>query len=425
MKGLTADAFGLSDFQSKLERFLTVEHGFVDGALVVALAARFGAGKSTFLKLWNADLLGRAAEGESMVPIVLDAWEGDFCGDPLLSILAGLVEATQQHANENMVGKLKEAAADVGWFSTAMANGVIAKFTGLDPVKAGGVAEKKKAERQKRPDFIQLFEQRRKAFDDLKEALKSLYGGDEPKAVVFVDELDRCRPDYAIGYLETIKHVFDIEGMVFVLAVDKEQLASSAKALFGEGLNFDEYFRKFCHRTVNLPAPDERGHEKLIAGYADRYLRSYRLLHREQQIIFDLIKTLHLTPRQIQEAFRCIGHAISEIAGAENTVRKNILGMSIILAFLQVGEEATYLRMTGQQMYDKEVKELFQRLGCGGWDWWFKVYLVGIDRNASDISVAVGAKLSPIEESSMCKDWGGASFARVVEVIEKVGKFGR
>ncbi|GAI99518.1 unnamed protein product, partial [marine sediment metagenome] len=28
-----------------------------------------------------------------------------------------------------------------------------------------------------------------------------------PNILIFVDEIDRCRPDYAISYLETIKHV--------------------------------------------------------------------------------------------------------------------------------------------------------------------------------------------------------------------------
>ena len=37
---------------------------------------------------------------------------------------------------------------------------------------------------------------------------------------VFIDELDRCRPTYAIELLERIKHLLDIDGLVFILAMD-------------------------------------------------------------------------------------------------------------------------------------------------------------------------------------------------------------
>ena len=82
---------------------------------------------------------------------------------------------------------------------------------GVDAMKAGDHAKKKKQQRQQKPDFLKMFEERTDAYDRLKEALKEAFGGDSPKAFIFVDELDRCRPDYAISYLETIKHVFDIQ----------------------------------------------------------------------------------------------------------------------------------------------------------------------------------------------------------------------
>ncbi|NDI77146.1 MULTISPECIES: P-loop NTPase fold protein [Psychrilyobacter] len=37
----------------------------------------------------------------------------------------------------------------------------------------------------------------------------------KPK-VILVDELDRCRLDFAITVLETIKHMFDINNIIFI-----------------------------------------------------------------------------------------------------------------------------------------------------------------------------------------------------------------
>src|SRR6185369_6813478 len=85
------DKLGLKPFSQKLEKFLMVEHDFVEGSLVVSLDAPFGAGKTTFLSMWKSDLEKRR-ETEGTVPktVMINAWESDYCGDPLLSIVNGL-----------------------------------------------------------------------------------------------------------------------------------------------------------------------------------------------------------------------------------------------------------------------------------------------------------------------------------------------
>lgn len=61
----------------------------------------------------------------------------------------------------------------------------------------------------------------------------------------FIDELDRCRPTFAIELLERIKHLFDIQNIVFVLSIDKEQLEASTAAAYGSAINAPEYLRRF------------------------------------------------------------------------------------------------------------------------------------------------------------------------------------
>ena len=135
--------------------------------------------------------------------------------------------------------------------------------------------------------------------------------------IVFVDELDRCRPDYAISYLETIKHVFDTEGMVFILEVDFPQLASSAKALFGSELDVAEYFRKFCHRCFDLPPVTKDGHLRSSRQYVHKYLKVEGKRHSRLELspglerkIVELVFAFKMRPRQVQEAFRIVGHTL-------------------------------------------------------------------------------------------------------------------
>lgn len=74
----------------------------------------------------------------------------------------------------------------------------------------------------------------RDAITDFKKKLKELIASFERtnnrisgKLVIFIDDLDRCRPDYAITFLEYIKHLFSIPNCNFVLSVDKDQLIST------------------------------------------------------------------------------------------------------------------------------------------------------------------------------------------------------
>ena len=80
----------------------------------------------------------------------------------------------------------------------------------------------------------------------------------EKTVIIFVDELDRCRPSYAIELLERIKHLFNIGGLVFVLALDREQLGHSIKAVYGNGIDSDGYLRRFVDFEYQLKNPEKK-----------------------------------------------------------------------------------------------------------------------------------------------------------------------
>ena len=68
----------------------------------------------------------------------------------------------------------------------------------------------------------------------LAEVVSSLESKDRSAPIIIViDELDRCRPTYAIKLLEEIKHLFDVPGLVFVFGMHGDQLAHSVKAAYG------------------------------------------------------------------------------------------------------------------------------------------------------------------------------------------------
>lgn len=387
------DQLDLKSFSEKLEKFLLVEHGFVEGSLVVSLNAPFGAGKTYFLSMWKSELDKRKeADPTFLTPIILNAWESDYCGDPLLSIVNALVKATSDDGSAkdtSAADRIREAAKDVGWFVTGLANNLASQWTGFDPVSAAELAEsKRKGRKPEIPDFVALYQKRTESLTKLKITLRDVFGGDRPKAFLFVDELDRCRPDYAINYLETIKHVFDIHGLVFVLAVDRDQLECSAKALFGADLKFSDYFRKFVQRSISLPEPEETNLEKLALHYVSRYLnpkdKRISLMHIDHARIKNITKLLiafRMPPRQIQETFRIIGHTVTGDAEHAGRLYWGIGVGVILMSALKVAEPSMYRQIGNGTMAHREVgKFLIKLLGKNEANWWFWVYLGGSGR---------------------------------------------
>ncbi|MBC8097498.1 MAG: hypothetical protein H7Y43_16970 [Akkermansiaceae bacterium] len=404
----THDKLGLKPFGQKLEQFLMVEHDFVEGSLVVSLNAPFGADKTTFLTMWKSDLdKRREADNSTPQVVIINAWESDYCGDPLLSIVNALIKAANGDSpekNTEAADKLREAAKDMGWFVVGLANNMASQWSGVDPASAGEFAEAKKQGRQpKIPDFVTLYEERTKALGKLKETLRQVLGGEQPKAFVFVDELDRCRPDYAINYLETIKHVFDIHGLVFVLAVDYGQLECSAKALFGVDLRFPDYFRKFVQRSVTLPEPDESSLHKLAHHFVTHYMekegKRTSLMHFDEyriKNIVELIDALKMPPRQIQETFRIIGHVV-----AGDSTRGRLLwciGVGVILmSALKVAEADIYRRIgKGDATHNEVGKFLIKLLGKEKSHWWFCLYLTGSGKHEGDDAASRAANLEKL-----------------------------
>ncbi|MBB5611014.1 MULTISPECIES: P-loop NTPase fold protein [unclassified Janthinobacterium] len=81
---------------------------------------------------------------------------------------------------------------------------------------------------------------------------------------IFVDELDRCRPDYAVELLEGIKHLFGVPGVYFLVATNMNQLGESTKAIYGAGFDGHRYLKRFFDMEYFLPLPNSLAYSKSL-----------------------------------------------------------------------------------------------------------------------------------------------------------------
>jgi len=224
--------------------------------LVLAIDAPWGGGKTTFFRLWQCYL-----SYEKKVSLYLNAWESDFAEDPLLPMLSVLDRWLSDQSNSPAVRNAWEKAKTYAPSiikSTAVAAAKAATFGALDLDKeyeklaselAGGSVG----------SLVDSFNIKQKSLErfkfQLSKALDALPEGQE-NLILFIDELDRCKPTYAIEVLERIKHLFDVDRLVFVLAVNRDQLSKSFQGVYGPAFDGSHYLRRFIDLDYRLNLMD-------------------------------------------------------------------------------------------------------------------------------------------------------------------------
>lgn len=217
---------------------------------VLSINSPWGTGKTTFLTMWRAYL-----KTEAYHSIYLNAWENDYSKTPFVSFVGEIKEyMTNCVLKKNSPLYLRNKVNSVVEKGVGVAPKIIGGITGLFATtqgmdEAGGIAGN--AAEAVTTNMIDGYLGTKNSVKGFKAELEALVKALERNKqklplVFFIDELDRCRPDYAIELLETAKHLFDVTGIVFVIAVDREQLSHTVRHLYGGGgMDANGYLRRF------------------------------------------------------------------------------------------------------------------------------------------------------------------------------------
>ena len=118
-------------------------------------------------------------------------------------------------------------------------------------------------------DVFTVEDSARRDVEKFRKALTRYAAGCGGRLVVFVDELDRCRPGYALGVLERIRHLFDVGGVVVVLAVNPEALNHSTGTMHSPAETDERYLRRLIDQWVRLPACEENATVRFVDHVCD------------------------------------------------------------------------------------------------------------------------------------------------------------
>lgn len=254
------------DRNKKVYRFIQMLYSIQDGCSI-ALDSRWGSGKTFFVKevklvldcfnnyinfsfkkdfkeedikekfsSIDMNFFDRVSSNPTYA-IYYDSWINDNDIDPILSIIAQIIKNTDMRFTENSKTNIIEKGTAIFDFITgrSIAN-VFDKF--------------------KKNDSLKEINEQKDLDEMISEFLDVLPIEKGNRLVIFIDELDRCKPDYAIKLLERIKHYFDNDKITFVFSVNIEELTSSIKKFYGESFDACRYLDRFFDLRMSLPAVD-------------------------------------------------------------------------------------------------------------------------------------------------------------------------
>ena len=217
-----------------------------EDGFTLSINADWGYGKTTFVKMWEAML-----QSNEYKTIYFNAWGSDFVADPMMALIDGLrngfeTEDLPKEHLQKVKAFWKTATKLVQLVPQYRIVGEIA-----EAIQEGiGECTEDNDELQKCTSIKQLVYTFRKQLSDFAKTID-----EQKQLIVFVDELDRCRPDYAVQMLERIKHFFAIDNIIFVLSIDKTVICESIKSIYGD-INTEGYLRRFIDLEFDLPEPD-------------------------------------------------------------------------------------------------------------------------------------------------------------------------
>jgi len=311
----------------------------LNGPFVLALDSPWGTGKTTAVRMLRSALAIRRIPS-----VYFNAWKVDYASDPLVALVSALDEIGPKTPDAEK--RFKEHMVTVRRLTTSVAkHGAVAavKAATFGALEIDATMEKVAADLagDLTKDLVESFQKEKASLDklraELEKAIAEVSKDAEAKPLVFfIDELDRCRPSFAIEMLERIKHLFDVNHLVFVLSVDKRQLQAATGAIYGEKIDASEYLRRFFDMELRLPQSDlKRFASAQIKRFSlDDYFSERGKRHETRGEAEQLSGTVGELAVVFQLSLRSIERAMARIALVCKQTPTDHLLDPILVAFL-------------------------------------------------------------------------------------------
>ena len=319
------DALGREEIATRLTNLIRSQ----SAPFVISIDGYWGTGKTFLLRRWQ-----KALEKEGFRAIYFNAWEDDFCDDPLVAILGQLSEYFEESPLQSLANKVVEVGIPL---LKQNIRGVLENKT--------GITLELKEDKKNGQDALKSYRFQRATKDELKNRLSEMSAKVREETghpmVFIIDELDRCRPTFAIELLERVKHIFDVPNLVFVFGINREELCSSLQSVYGT-IDASIYLRRFFDMEFTLPAVDAEkfGRHLMQQFELDKFFEAFSKAagvaehHREFYGLFnnypEIWSRLGLSLRDIDYCVRLIA-LVARNLEPRNPMYHQLLGLLVSL----------------------------------------------------------------------------------------------
>ncbi|CAE6902623.1 hypothetical protein ACOMICROBIO_LMKGKHOH_02178 [Vibrio sp. B1FIG11] len=390
--------FGRADYaQNLINLFQNSTTGYV-----LAIDAEWGQGKTSFIHQLMFDM----RLSDNLIPIYFDAFANDYMDDAFLSIGATIHDELKRkysgsgpaaYRQSEQIKHLKSATKELATELAKLSVDIAVKTATSGVVSQNSLVKFiQKVIKRTTFDTLEVdVDKKFKAYSDAKstveaykQALEGISNNDE-KIVFFIDELDRCRPDFAVKVLEKIKHLFDAKNIIFVLSYNKSQLSRIISSVYGVDMDGSvKYLEKFIHIETVLPVLAEDNQGESLGILFDSFISEFSISLIERNIdeksLKDMfvnlcgVSKLNLNAREIERAFSYVSFCMASLP-------KNV-GDNLVDYFIP----ASLMRVKSQSLYDQVKFGRFVQ-SSGEYSWVFEFFLsyyeTTLEKTASNVFV--------------------------------------
>lgn len=358
------DILGRSNFGQSLLNLVSRS----SDELVISLDGKWGEGKTTFVKMWQGML------NQAEIPnIYIDAFANDYIDDAFIAVASAITTYIEENAvnpDDKKSKEFSQKAKHVGVQLLSWTAKVGIKAATLGAIKDSDIEELKDIQADVVKglstvvgDFVgeRLSSHKQdveilRSFKNLLSEMPSLISpeGDKP-FIIIIDELDRCKPTYAVELIEKVKHLFSVKNVVFVLVMHRKQLEEAVKCVYGENIDAHTYLQKFINIETTLPKKIGDRHDSDINQYNRRLFDLHKIeTWGDDQTLVDSLEVLaihfDLSLRQLERVYTNL--AVFYASSSENQLR--FVRVISFLAIIKVVDPSVYEALLNQKItYDE------------------------------------------------------------------------
>ena len=256
-----------------------------NNSYVIGISAPWGSGKTHFVQMLKSYIEGdwenpnldegmksiaksgtgaeELLEDRDKYPVIYyNAWENDFWDNAFEPLFDRLIDSapvavTSKAKDENLFWIGKKAAKIIALGIKGYLSKKIEDAFDIDTIddinkEIGDFLQTTGSGDIQTHEMFPEYELFKNAIEVLRQYLNAKVKGNK-KLIIIIDELDRCKPTFAVQTLEVVKHLFNIEGIVFIFSLDINQLSSSVKAIYGNDFEAIGYLERFFNYMTILP----------------------------------------------------------------------------------------------------------------------------------------------------------------------------